>query len=335
MTSNQTGSRVAAVIACYIVPIPFEILSTGLRIYAKQRQSHRGLDRFTIDDFFIVFATCCAVGECCIGLAYGPPHGFGKHIDQVSAQNFETFEVGNYIFSHFYNITLGMIKLSILTFYYRIFIIPAFRRVVLATITFIALWVLAITVVLALECRPIAKFWHPTLPGKCFNLVAFSYFTNISNLVTDLWIFFLPIPVIWRLQISNHQRLGLCGVFLIGLGTCIISSVRISVVVAQGSTDFTWVGVPLGIMSVFEPLGGILSANLPITYSLFANSFRKVRNTISGPLSGHLKHRGRLSQSSNNRFARGQDAEDRWIQLDPQAGWETDSKPLANAAQDA
>lgn len=35
-------------------------------------------------------------------------------------------------------------------------------------------------------------------------------------------------------------------------------------------------GVPLGIMSVFEPLGGILSANLPITYVLFANSFRKI-----------------------------------------------------------
>lgn len=26
-------------------------------------------------------------------LAAGPPHGFGKHIDQVSAQDFETFEV--------------------------------------------------------------------------------------------------------------------------------------------------------------------------------------------------------------------------------------------------
>ena len=111
-----------------------------------------------------------------------------------------------------------MIKLSILTFYYRVFITPAFRRVVLVTITFIALWVLTITVVLALECRPIAKFWNPLLPGKCFNLVAFSYFTNISNLVTDLWIFLLPLPVIWGLHISNHQRLGLCGVFLIGLG---------------------------------------------------------------------------------------------------------------------
>ena len=25
--------------------------------------------------------------------ATGPPHGFGKHIDQVSAHDFETFEV--------------------------------------------------------------------------------------------------------------------------------------------------------------------------------------------------------------------------------------------------
>ena len=85
------------------------------------------------------------------------------------------------------------------------------------------------------------------------------------------------------------------------------------------------VGVPLGIMSVFEPLGGILSANLPITYVIFANSFRKMRSTFS---SG-LKPRGRgLSQSSNNRFARGQDVEDRWIQLDQQASWSADSKPI-------
>lgn len=57
MTSDETGSRVAAVIACYIVPIPLEILATSLRICAKQRQSHGGRDRFTVDDFIIVFAT--------------------------------------------------------------------------------------------------------------------------------------------------------------------------------------------------------------------------------------------------------------------------------------
>lgn len=63
MTTDETGSRVAAVVACYIVPIPLEILATSLRIYAKRRQAHRGLDRFTIDDFFIVFATVGAPSD--------------------------------------------------------------------------------------------------------------------------------------------------------------------------------------------------------------------------------------------------------------------------------
>ena len=57
MSSDHTGSRVAAVTACYIVPIPLEILATSLRIYARQRQGRPGRERFAIDDFFIVFAT--------------------------------------------------------------------------------------------------------------------------------------------------------------------------------------------------------------------------------------------------------------------------------------
>lgn len=275
-----------------------------------------------------------------------------------------------------------MVKLSILTFYYRVFITPVFRRVVLATITFIALWVLTITIVLGLECRPTAKFWDPTIPGDCFNLVAVSYFTNISNLVTDLWIFFLPIPVIWRLQISRNRKLGLCGVFLIGLGcvfsqhiyhvlgnftiskfialsavlirqyrTCIISSVRVHVVVAQGSDDFmcklssqythdvdfrnancmSGDGVPLGIMSAFEPLGGILSANLPLTYVLFANYFRKIKSTFSG--SGQSKPLAGLSDSYSRRSGKRQNSDDQWIQLNPQASWSMDTKPLAVTEQ--
>jgi len=54
MSSDQ-GSRVAAVTACFIVPIPLEILATALRLYAKWSQG--GRDKFTLDDFFIVFAT--------------------------------------------------------------------------------------------------------------------------------------------------------------------------------------------------------------------------------------------------------------------------------------
>ena len=59
MPTDQTGSRVGAVIACYIVPIPLEIVSTSLRIHVKRRQAKGGLSGFTLDDFFIIFATVC------------------------------------------------------------------------------------------------------------------------------------------------------------------------------------------------------------------------------------------------------------------------------------
>ena len=56
-SADQTSSRVAAVTACYIVPIPLELIATSLRIYARQRQARAGLSSFATDDFFILFAT--------------------------------------------------------------------------------------------------------------------------------------------------------------------------------------------------------------------------------------------------------------------------------------
>lgn len=121
------------------------------------------------------------------------------------------------MFSHFYNITLGLTKLAILAFYYRIFITTLFRRIILLTATFIILWILTITIIFALQCRPIRRFWNPHITGTCFSLVGSSYFTNISNLATDIWIFLLPIPLILHLQLSLYRKLGICGVFMVGL----------------------------------------------------------------------------------------------------------------------
>jgi hypothetical protein len=280
MGAYEDESRQGTVYAAYIIPIPFITISTALRIYVKMEKG--GFRHLTLDDYLIVFGMICALGVCGSGLAYGPPYGFGKHIDTLSAYDIKMFFKGDYIFSHFYNITLGAVKLSILAFYYRIFVIPMFQRVVLFSMTFVGLWMLTITVVLAMQCRPIEKFWDATVEGTCFNLVAFSYFTNISNLVTDLWIFFLPVPVIVRLNMTPRRKAGLCGVFLIGLATCGISAARLEYVVAQGSTDFTWDGVSLGAFSALEPMGAILCANLPIVYQLFKHHVSKWKSSISG-----------------------------------------------------
>lgn len=55
----------------------------------------------------------------------------------------------------------------------------------IVTAAFILMWLVTMEVVLGLECRPIQAWWGAT-EGSCLNQVAFGYFTNITNLTSDV-----------------------------------------------------------------------------------------------------------------------------------------------------
>ncbi|GFF25556.1 hypothetical protein IFM61606_09489 [Aspergillus udagawae] len=273
-------SRVTEVTVAYSIPIPLELLTTGLRIWVKLRGP--GNVGLSSDDYLMLWATFVGAAVCVSGLIYGPPYGFGRHKAALSDEQIETFMMGNYIFSHFYNAAIASTKLAVLALYYRIFVTLKFRIVVLTTAVFVILWLMTMEILLGLQCRPISRFWDPDVPGKCLNLVEFTYFTNVINLVTDIWIFSLPLPVIFKLQMSRNRKIALSFLFSIGLATCAISAARLSVVITQGSSDFTWAGVPLGILSAWEPLGGIFCANLPIIYRAVVTMLRNLKGSVSG-----------------------------------------------------
>jgi hypothetical protein len=130
-------------------------------------------------------------------------------------------------------------KLSVLALYYRIFGgSPLLRTLILATSTFILAWILVMEVVLAAGCRPIQVWWGAA-QGPCIDKIAFTYFTNTTNLVADLWIFSMPIPTIMRLQALRDRRASLCFLFSVGLGTCLLSAARLGFVFAVGTGDIT------------------------------------------------------------------------------------------------
>lgn len=265
LQAHADDSRVPEIHWVYSVPIAAATISTGMRLWAKRY----GRNGITLDDYLILTATLCLIGQCASGLGYGPPHGMGRHVIVVSDYDQMMVRKGDFVFSHFYDIALTTVKLGILAFYYRIFVHPVFRKVVWATAAFVLAWGIGITVTLFLACRPMAAYWDVTVPGKCLVMVNFVYFTNISNLVTDIWIFLMPVPMIWHLQLQTKKKMLLSLIFCIGLATCVVSSIRLTVVLGRGSADFTWYYVPLGAYSVFEPLGGILCTNLPIIWHMF------------------------------------------------------------------
>ncbi|CAN8097301.1 unnamed protein product [Discula destructiva] len=185
----------------------------------------------------------------------------------------------NYIFCHFYNLAIASTKLSVLALYHRIFVSPGtphFRIVVLATAVFVAAWLVVLELILGLECRPVQAWWGGAA-GVCADLVAIGYFTNITNLVLDMWIFAIPLPTLLGMHASRSKRLGLCFLFSVGLGTCGISAARLTFVVAFASPDVTWSQVPLGILSAWECCGGVLCANLPIVYKTI---HERIKSTI-------------------------------------------------------
>ncbi|KAJ5806039.1 uncharacterized protein N7503_003641 [Penicillium pulvis] len=191
------------------------ITCTGLRLYVKLRPSSKNSIAF--DDLMIIIATSIAVGLCISGLVYGPPYGFGRHEAALSSNDIVSFLRGDYVFSHFYDWAIASTKLAILSLYYRIFSTVVFRRYVIGTAIFIVLWLAAMEIALGLQCLPVQRAWDASVKGNCLDLVAFSYFTNITNLVTDIWVFLLPLPIIFRLHVTRQRKFELAGVFAIGL----------------------------------------------------------------------------------------------------------------------
>ena len=88
-------------------------------------------------------------------------------------------------------------------------------------------------------CRPIQAWWGAVEGGTCVDKIAVTFFTNITNIVADLWIFAMPIPTIMRLQALRDRRASLCFLFSVGLGTCLISAARLAFIFAVGGGDIT------------------------------------------------------------------------------------------------
>ena len=70
---------------------------------------------------------------------------------------------------------------------------------------------------LIFPCRPVNKSWDATiLEGSCINRGAVYIVQAVTNIVTDVLLLLLPIPMVWRLQMPLVQKFGLVVIFVIG-----------------------------------------------------------------------------------------------------------------------
>lgn len=117
----------------------------------------------------------------------------------------------------FYDVNVCLFKISILLLYRRVFITRWLRIAVWINIGFITAFTITLVGKDAFACTPIKKQWMPEIPGHCINLKVTYYWASAIFLLTDLIILILPQPLVWRLQISRKQKLGLSLIFCLGM----------------------------------------------------------------------------------------------------------------------
>ena len=206
---SRAHQIVATAIACSVLSTLF----VASRIYTRSR-----INRAIGWDDYIALVTlpfCIAYG---VIISIATRHGIGLH-----ARDFPSEFIGEqcqkwvFIAECIYLPSLLGYKMSILCLYLRIFNVNRpFRYCTWAVmlITFGYLFSNLWTQIFG--CRPIAKNWIPDLPGHCILTPKADYGYGSLNFITDLLIFVLPLPIVWRLQLSSRDKLGVSVILIIG-----------------------------------------------------------------------------------------------------------------------
>lgn len=142
--------------------------------------------------------------------------GLGKHLVEVTSSPADILHI-LYITQPLYIVALLFAKVSAILFYFRVFnVAPWFRWSAYVTMFLTIGWAISLLCVALFQCRPIHKAWDQEVPGTCIDPFAGYTANAVPNVVTDILILLLPMPILWKLKTGWKRRVGFAFVFFLG-----------------------------------------------------------------------------------------------------------------------
>lgn len=156
-----------------------------------------------------------------------------------------------------------LIKCSILSLLYRVFHAPQLKVYASTIGVSVIFWGITTLVIAVLNCNPINAYWDTQITNKaCVNTLHYFLGIEIPNIILDVGIMSLPLPYLWRSNITLlSQKAGLLFVFTLGGLVIVAATLRLNTIaVYQHSADFTYDLISLGVSTALEMNIGILCA---------------------------------------------------------------------------
>ena len=119
-----------------------------------------------------------------------------------------------------YNPSIFFAKLALFLLYFRLFSSNRNIRIAIYLGIIIGgLFYLSADIVFLVTCVPRrgVKWASPQFAAQCSPAANMNYVQGIFGVVSDLYIFILPLPVLWNLQMPTRKKLGITAIFITGL----------------------------------------------------------------------------------------------------------------------
>jgi hypothetical protein len=144
---------------------------------------------------------------------------------------------------------------------------------------------------------------HGNTNPKCFNADPALLVNGITNILNDLFVYILPVPMLWRVQLPKKQRIGLITLFGVGSLVNIAGGLRLYYsIIVNDSRDGTWSGFQLWTWEAVEVDLGIACACAPALKPLLLRWFPNLMHSVFGANSSSNPSRKGLSAGGNGTF---------------------------------
>ncbi|KFY34375.1 hypothetical protein V494_06825 [Pseudogymnoascus sp. VKM F-4513 (FW-928)] len=257
----------------------FVVARTAIRI--------KKIEKLHVDDYLIYTAFLVLIANAVLQTIQAPHcYNLARLVNGLSTlTEEETVASGNTYLRYEFTIiglfwtVLWLVKASFLAFFYMLFDgLQVYRRiwwgvVVFAFLSYVGCWIVSINV-----CHPARNYF---VFGACSldidkktSIVAVLYST-VVDVLTDIMIMAMPLRLLWKVHISKSEKMGLAGVFGIGVLIIVFAIARAVQIAFTTTSD----SVLLALWGIIESTVSVIVGCLPPFKSLFTRRLQTSYNT--------------------------------------------------------
>jgi len=273
-------NRASVYAVCIVLPCAASLMVL-LRFFVRRSKGTAWLS----DDWVILAALALTWALGIILIAGDASDVFGAHsavdpttgADAITSANIYDAK-SYYAYVIIFILAIGLVKISVLLFYRRIFVNKGFRQISLGLLVLMILWTTAFFLARTFTCGThFTAFWEsgPAIAKYCFSYQDIEFGFAISDVVTDLMVLATPLHYIWQLQMSLSKKVGVSFIFLLGLLSTASAIVRLVFLTIEGFESTPGyrdvIGIDTNVLtwSQVEAGVGIIAACLPTLRPLF------------------------------------------------------------------